>query len=431
LSLLERKPENTMTSPQETARTRTLTGRITTFESFTVPAFRFYYASMGGTWLALYILMIVRTLLIFRLSGSTAAAGGLVLANGVSMLLMSVFGGALGDRVEKRRLMLVGCASLTVVAFVVAALLSSDYLGPKRPGSWWILTASAVFEGGIFGLLLPISTSILPELVGINKVMNAIFLGTTGMNICRLIGPAAAGYLVDKAGFAVVYYVMSALYAMAAIFALFLPHTGLALKERGTAFSDILKGFSYLRRETTILLIILFTVCAILAGQPFFQLFPVVTESVLKVSASKMGFLTGLSGLGALAGSLLLASVPFRRRGAILLWSGILMGFPIMMFTYAHQWWISVACMCIVGMGVTTHMGLTSTLVQTYAEVDYRSRMQSLLSAANGLAGFGTFTTALLAESIGIQTSIGLTAAFLTLVSGALIVFARSLRRMK
>ena len=114
----------------------------------------------------------------------------------------------------------------------------------------------------------------------------------------------------------------------------------------------------------------------------------------------------------------------------MLLSSGLVMGIPIIGFTLVHQWWIAVVVMPFVGLGMAMHAGFTSTLIQTYAEPDYRSRMQGFFTTAGGLAGFGTFTTGVLAEVIGIQTSIGLSALFLTLASIVLIIFGKKLRRM-
>jgi MFS family permease len=407
------------------------TTRVKTFESFAVPAYRVYYASMGATWFAMNILMVVRVLLVYRLSHSAAAAGGLALANAIPTVLVSVLGGSIGDRMEKKDVMLMGRIGLVLLALGVAICLGTGYVSPKNPGSWWVLIITAVFEGALIGLLWPINTSILPELVGLERVMNAIFISQTGMNIFRLIGPALAGYLIDEYSFAVVYYLVTALYALAVVFTIFLPRSGVTSTGAGNAFSDTVQGFSYLGRETAILLVIVFCVCHIISGQPFQQLLPVFTESVLKISASKMGLLMSVSGIGALLGSLVMASLNLRKRGTLLLLSGIVMGIPIMIFTYCHQWWVSLAMMPLIGLGPAMHGGLTSTLVQTYAEPNYRSRMQSFVAMSSGLAGFGTFTAGVLAEAIGIQTSIAMMALFLTLMSALLMVVAPKLRTME
>jgi len=407
-------------------------GRLRTFESFQTPAYRVYYGAMAANWFAMNMLQMVRFLLIYRLSGSAAVTGGLALANTIPTLLVALIGGTLGDRMQKKYLLLVGRVGLALLALAIAVLLSTGYLSPARPGSWWILIVSAVFEGSINGLMYPTNMSIIPEIVGGGRLMNAIFLSSMGQNICKLAGPALAGFFVDAFGFSADYYFMTGLYVVGAVFTLFLPRTEIppTTKPRGSVMSDTLQGLKHLGSESIVLLIVLFTVCHVVAGQPFNQLLSVFTESILKVSASKLGLLTSLAGIGALIGSLVLASIRVRRRGLILLMSGVVMGVPVVIFTYFHQWTVALLMMPFIGLGQTMHQGFASTLVQTYAAPEYRARMQSFLMVASSLAGFGTFTAGLLATSIGVETAIGSFAIFLTLISIVFIVFSK-LRKLE
>jgi hypothetical protein len=107
------------------------------------------------------------------------------------------------------------------------------------------------------------------------------------------------------------------------------------------------------------------------------------------------------------------------------------MSVPIIFLVYFPHWWLCVAMMPFIGLGPTMHGGLTATLVQTYAQPDYRSRMQSFVSMSMALAGFGTFIAGMMAEVIGVQNSIGIAAWFLTLITIVFMIFGRSLWRME
>jgi MFS family permease len=412
------------------SRNKNSLSRLKTFESFRTPAYRIYYGSMAANWFAMNMLQVVRFLLIFRLSGSAAVTGGLALANAIPTLLVCLIGGTLGDRMQKKYILLIGRVGLALLALSIALLLSAGYLSPEHPGSWWLLIISAVFEGGINGLIYPTTMSIIPEIVGRERLMNAIFLSSTGQNMCRLFGPALAGFLVDAYGFSADYYFMTGLYIIGACFTIFLPRTSISATHKDGVIGDTLQGLRHLGRDTAMLLIVLFAVCHVVSGQPFNQLLPVFTDSVLKVNASKLGLLISVSGIGAGLGSLILASLTIRRRGLLLLLSGIMMGMPVIIFTYFHQWYICLFMMPFIGLGQTMHGGFSSVLVQTYAEPNYRARMQSFLMVASSLSGFGTFLAGVLAENIGIQTSIGGFAIFLTLISIVFILFATRLRKM-
>lgn len=404
--------------------------KVKTFESFKTPAYSIYYGSMAANYFAMNMLMVVRFLLIFRLSGSSGITGALALANAVPTLIMSLIGGTLADRMEKKYLLLIGRVGLALLALVIAILLSTGFLSSDRPGSWWILIISAVFEGGINGLLYPTNMSIIPEIVGKERVMNAIFLSSVGQNVFRLLGPALAGFLIDAVGFSADYYFMTGLYIIAVIFTIFLPRTSITITNKGNFVGDTVQGLRHLGRDTGMLLIMLFTLCHVVSGQPFNQLLPVFTDSILKISASKLGLLTSVSGVGALVFSLILASFPIRRRGLMLLLSGVVMGIPVIIFTYVHQWWVSLLMMAFIGLGQTMHGGFASTLVQTYADTNYRSRMQSFIMVGSSLAGFGTFGAGMLAEVVGVQTAIGGFAIFLTGITFIFIIFGNSLRKM-
>lgn len=415
---------------ENTGSARTGLSKIKTFESFQSPAYSMYYGSMAANFFAMNMLMIVRFLLIFRLSGSSGITGALALANTVPTLVMALIGGTLADRMPKKNLLIIGRTGLAVLALLVAVLLSTGYLSADRPGSWWILIITAVFEGALNGMIWPTNMSIIPEIVSKERVMNAIFLSTMGQNVFRLLGPAIAGFLIDAVGFSADYYFMTGLYLISLIFTLFLPRVVVTRTSKGTLLEDTMQGLRHLGRDTGMLLIMLFTLCHVISGHPFNQLLPVFTDTVLQISASKLGLLTSVSGAGALVFSLIFASFPMRRRGLLLLTSGIVMGIPVIMFLYIHQWWVSLLMMVFIGLGQTMHGGFASTLIQTYAEPNYRSRMQSFIMVGASLAGFGTFGAGMLAEAVGIQTALAGFAVFLTVITFIFMIFGTRLMKM-
>ena len=400
------------------------------FESFKNPVFRVYYGSMVGNWFAMSMQIVVRSLLIYRLTGSATIIGVMSLASAIPTLLVSLLGGAVADRVQKKYILFAGRAASAVLTLGIALALTLGYLSPERSGSWWLLIFAAVLEGIVNGFLMPTNMAIIPEIVSRERVMNAISLSTVGQNVFRLVGPALGGFLIDAYGFAVVYYLMTGMHIVATVFASLLPRTSARTTRGGNPLADMLEGLRYIGRETTILLLVVFSVCHIISGQPFQQLLPVFTEDILKVSASKLGLLTSVSGVGAMLGSLVLASLPNRKRGALLLLSGVIMGLPIIVFSFSHWWYLSLVMMPFIGLGPTMHMTLTATLVQSYAEPDYRARMQSFVTMASGLASLGTFLAGVLAEAIGVQWSIGGMAIFLTLISIIFLTFVPRLRKL-
>jgi MFS family permease len=112
---------------------------IKTFESFKIPAYRILFFSHIGQWTAMSMQMMVRSLLVYRLTGSGTMIGMLALVQVVPQLLMSLFSGALADRIEKRSLLIISQLVTGVIAFCLAVSLATGYLNADDSSSWWVL----------------------------------------------------------------------------------------------------------------------------------------------------------------------------------------------------------------------------------------------------------------------------------------------------
>ena len=183
--------------------------KLRTFQSFQYPAYRIYYFSMVGNWAALSMQMIVRALLAYRLTESAALIGLLALAQSIPIITVSIFGGAIADRIQKKYILFIGRSGSAISSLGIAIALSLGYLSPENPGSAGLLIASAVLDGLVIGISQPALMSIIPEIVGIDAVMNAISLSNMGQTIFRLISPTLAGFLIDSYNFSIVYYFMA------------------------------------------------------------------------------------------------------------------------------------------------------------------------------------------------------------------------------
>lgn len=403
---------------------------LRTFDSFKNPVFRLYYGAMAGQWFAMSMQLVVRSLLIYRLTHSGAILGVMALANAIPMLTLSLFGGAIADRVQKKYVLLIGQVGSAVVALGIALALTFGYLSEGNPGSWWLLIASAALQGVIMGFMMPSRQAIIPEIVGERQVMNAISLNNMGMNGFRLLAPALAGFLVDAFDFDVIYYLTTVMYIMATFCAVFLPRTSTMTVRGSSALRDVLEGVRYVRRETTVLIILVFTLFGIICGFPFQFLLPMFTEDILKVGATGMGLLLSISGLGAILGSLILASLPDRKRGGMMLLSSLIMGLALLGFAFSHWWYPSLIVAIFIGLGQTGHMTLGNTLVQYYSDADYRGRVMSFHMMGFGFASLGTFFAGILSESVGVQWSIGGLAMILALISIVGLLFVPRLRKL-
>ena len=126
--------------------------------------------------------------------------------------------------------------------------------------------------------MMPSRQAMIADIVGEDRLMNAVALNAFGMNMFRLMGPAIAGFLIAGFGFSAVYYVMTGFYLMAVAFILVMPHTGtISLRGQG-AMRDIKAGFQYVRQQTVIALLLGVVLVTVLLSMPYMMLLPLFTR---------------------------------------------------------------------------------------------------------------------------------------------------------
>ncbi|HEY94309.1 MAG TPA: MFS transporter [Dehalococcoidia bacterium] len=421
-----------MGSDNTTRKKRSSLRNIKTFESFKVPAYRILFLSHIGQWSAMSMEMMVRSLLVYRLTGSGTMIGMLALVQVVPQLLMSLFSGALADRIQKRSLLIVSQFITGVITFCLAISLATGYLNADDSSSWWVLFMTAVGQGAVMGMMMPVRIAIIPEIVGEERVMNAVSLTTVGQTAFQLLGPTLAGFLISTYSFSLVYFVMTGTYALSTFFTFLLPRTRkITPRGESNTFKDVIEGFRYVRKETVFLLIVVFAMCHMVSGMPYQQLTAVFTEDILEVGEVGLGVLMTVSGVGAAISSLIIASLPNRKRGILLLFSGIVMSVPLIVFSFSRWYGLSLAMMPFIGMGPVMHGALTGALIQNYANPGYRGRVQSLTALGASVASLGTFIAGILVDTIGVQWAVGSMAIFLSAVSIGFYIFFPKLRKLE
>lgn len=390
---------------------------LNTFASFRNPVYRLFYMGSLGQMGAMNMQMMARSLLVYRITGSAAALGVIALASSLPMLFFSLYGGVLADRVQKKYVLIAGQVGSAILAFIIAMFLYTGILSPDQPNSWWILVGYSLIAGALMGVVGPAQGAILPQIVGEERLMNAVALNMLGMNLLRLTAPAIAGFFIDAFGFEAIYFTMTGLYLLGLGFFILMPPTGtMSLRGRG-ALDDMKAGFQYVRQERTILLILILTLVVVVLSMPYMFLLPVFTESILHVGAKGMGILLSVSGIGAIAGSIVLASLPNKKRGLMFLIGSAFLGVTLTAFSFSSLWTLSLIVIAFVGLGQTFRMTLANTLLQYYVDDQYRGRVMSIMNMEFGLSSFGVFFAGIMATIIGVQWAVGSLAILLIVMS--------------
>jgi MFS family permease len=383
-------------------------GNIRTFSSFKNRAYRFYFGGVLGHMACMNMQQVPNGLLLERLTNSPAIVGVMSLAGAMPMLFLSFIGGVIADRIEKKFIVLIGQAGFALTSLGTAIALNIGYLNPDHPGSWWVLVATSAIQGGIMGVTMPSRQAILSDIVRGDSLMNAISLNFLGTNAVQVITPALSGFLVNSFSFASVYYTMSVLYLISLVMFAFVPRTGTRVTTKGHAWTEIKDGLKYVWHQKTVRLVLVFSFIAVLLSSPYGMLMPFFADDILHVGAGGMGILLSVSGVGAIIASIILASLPNKKRGLMMQFGGFFLGVALIGFAASKSWPLSLVLIALIGIGNTVTMTLSNTLIQYYADDSHRGRVMSLFMMQFGLSNFGILAAGLIAQKYGVQWAVGI-----------------------
>ena len=215
-------------------RRRALQGGISaTFSSVNLPAFRWLWLANTGFFAAMQMQQVAQGWLVYELTGDPLSLGGVSAGTGVAMLVCSLFGGVLADRVVKRDLLIVTQVLLGMIALTVGILVVTGVI------QYWHMLVVSVFSGIVFAFNLPARQSLVPEVVGDRNLANAVALNASGMNLMRIAAPALAGGLLAALGASGVYFSMVGCYVFVIAMMALVPRTQPSRTGRASVAADL------------------------------------------------------------------------------------------------------------------------------------------------------------------------------------------------
>ena len=409
------------------------TRRFRTFDSFRIVSFRWFFTSMFSGFAAIGIQMFVAGWLTFELTGSFAALGVLHLAGGMSSLAASIPGGVLADKVRHRkRFIQTGQAAGALASLVMGLLVTSGNL------QFWQIAVGASMISAAHSLTMPARQALTPSVVGMKQLTNAMALYTTGQNASFLLMPALAGWMIGALGPAgsiegtqYVYYLMSALYVGALLLLLPVEIGARASAGPARAISQVADGLRYVARDTVLRPLLIYNASVGLFWMTYMTLLPGYAKEVLGVGASALGVLLSMGGLGAVVGSLIVASIPGGQRGRVWMLSVTLIGVAMLAFSVNSTYWVALGCAVLIGAGQAGYLSLGSVLLQAYTEDEYRGRALSVYMMQYGLMSLGTLLVSLVANAIGPQIAVGLASIALLAITAAQLIARTPISRLR
>jgi MFS family permease len=379
--------------------------------------------SMGG----FQMQMVARGILAYEMTNDALVTGLIGLGFAPSLLIVSLWGGVLGDRLERRSLIQFSQAANGSLAGIVAILMFTGNL------AWGHLFAVSVAQGAMFALQMPARQAAIPSLVGKNQLPNAFALNAMAMSMMSLVAPALAGILYERIGPEQVYIIVCAVMLSSVVFTSLVPKMPpppRAIAE--SVLENIVAGFRYIGQNKLILNLMIYSVIVALLSMPFRMLVQVYAKDVYGSEPSEVGMLLTALGLGGLVGTISIANLrEGHRRGWIVLAGAVIASASLGLIVAVPIYLAGVIGMVGIGLAEQARWALGQSLMMEHTTDEYRARVMSVLMMTFGLMPIGMLPLGFAIKEYGARPAVAVT-------SGALLLFAISamflmprLRRVK
>lgn len=398
--------------------------RLPTLRALRHRNFSLFIAGQVCALVGYWMQSIAQSWLLYKMTDSATLLGVLGFASSLPILLLAPFAGLWSDRCNLHKVMFATQVLEMLQAITLATLALTGNLEA------WHIIALSMFMGVLIAIELPVRHAYLLELVGSKEDLpNAIAVTSLMANCGRLVGPALAGLVIAAIGEAACFVINAISYITVMISFLMIKVTPTVREPNATPMMQGLReGFSYAWHSLPIRSLLLLLTVVGLLGTPYISLMPVLTREVFAGGADQMGFMVGAAGLGAVAGTLYLASrSSVRGLVRLLTYAALAAGIALALVPHVPLVWFALPLLAVTGFGILATSVSVNMIVQSIVDDDKRGRVMSLYTVSfMGVAPFGALAAGALADVIGVAPTLTISGVCCAL--GALMLASRHAR---
>src|SRR5258705_635067 len=367
--------------------------------------FRLFFGGQSVSLIGTWITRVATSWLVYRLTGSALLLGVVGFCGQIPTLLLAPIAGALVDRWDRHRILLVTQVLSMLQSLALALLVFSGTITVAY------ILALQVFQGIINAFDTPARQAFVVQMVEDRADLpNAIALNSSMVNGSRIIGPSIGGIIIAAVGEGWC-FLLDAISYLAVVAS----RRAMRAAPRPRAAADprlrdeMRVGFEYVSRFAPVRSALLLLSLVSILGMPYTVLMPVISATVLHGGPHTLGFLMTGSGLGALGGALYLAS---RRTvlglGRVMVISTAVFGAGLIAFSLSRTLWLALLVLPFVGAGIMVTMAATNPIIQTIVSEELRGRVMAFYTMAFlGTAPIGSLLAGVAADRIGPAATIG------------------------
>ena len=343
------------------------------------PAYRRMFIGGAASFFGSQLTAVAVMVQMFDLTRSSFWVGLIGVAGLVPLLVFALWGGALADVLDRRKLLLVSSALMWMVTL---GLLAQSVLHVGRPGLLLVLVA---VQSGAVAVTMPTRQAIIPRIVPLEEIPQANTLSYTMSNVATVAGPLVAGLLIAHANISWAYAVDAATFTLALWAALRLPalppeHTDSTGGQRKGGWADIMFGLRYLATTPVLLLSFAVDIVAMVLAMPR-ALFPAVATDKFG-GPGAIGWLYSAIAIGSVVAGLTSGWIArVKRQGVALIVAVVGWGIAVAFAGVAKNLWVAVVLLGVAGAADLVSAVYRQTILQTYAPDELRGRMQGVFTA--------------------------------------------------
>ncbi|TWH46136.1 MFS transporter [Sporomusa sp. KB1] len=375
-----------------------------TFRALRHRNYRLFYFGHGMSLIGTWMQRTATVWLVYRLTQSPEVLGNVDFSGQIAGVVLIPLAGVFLDRWNRYRVILWTQVLSMVQALALAALVFSGTIAV-----WHIVVLNMIL-GMINSFDMPARQAFVAQIVEDKADLpNAIALNSAMFNGARIIGPSVAGLAIAVLGEGLCYLFngLSYIAILGALLAIKLTRPQTPAPDSENILAGLKEGFVYTYRLLPIRMVLFLLVLVSLVGFPVLPLMPLFAGQVLHGGSETLGWLMAAFGLGALMGTIFLAS---RKSIAgiekVITVASIVFAVGLIGFSLSTTLWISLVIALVMGFGMIAQLASTNTIVQTLVDEDKRGRVMSLyVLSFGGIGPIGSLLAGQMAGLIGTATT--------------------------
>ncbi|MHA2394618.1 MAG: MFS transporter, partial [Promethearchaeota archaeon] len=344
-----------------------------------------------------FMQMVALGWLVLDMTNSAMSLGIVWATRSAPHLIWGLLAGAVADKVDRRRLLIIVFMVLGFIAFLMGILISKDLIH-----LWQVMLFSFIM-GSISTFATPARQALVVDIVGRTDTMGAIAINAVGMRIIGIFGGAASGFIIYIFGMAWPFYFMCISYSVGVFVLFFIQVMQRQIpSNKQTLWGNFLEGLQIVSRNRIVLVLMIMAAVCEIFGFSHTVLQPIFARDILKIGVVGLGMFSTARSVGGLLAGLYLASLgDYKHKGRLMLCIFLFFGVSLVLFAQSHWYLLSLVIIGVVGAMAAGYDAMQHILLQLNVTDEQRGRAIGIWQLSIGFGPLGSYTLGALAMALG------------------------------